>query len=99
MCVPKTLSHVTKNGCEKLNLLPRSWWCTSWYAVLFQKQRWNTFPGSQRPQWSSTPFTVQSEKKKMEARGDMPEARKASAPPSVSRRRPSAGWLYCAPNA
>ncbi|TVU11375.1 hypothetical protein EJB05_44959, partial [Eragrostis curvula] len=51
------------NGWEKLYNPPRIWWCKSWYAVLFQKNRWNKFHGSIRPQWSSMAFTVQKEKK------------------------------------
>lgn len=70
MYVPNTLSQVMKKGCEKLNLVPRSWWCTLWDTVLFQKKRWNRFHGSITPQWSSTAFMVPMQKKKVETRGD-----------------------------
>jgi len=40
---------------------------------------------------------VAKEKKKMAVLGDIPEKRKDKAPPIVSKRRPSSGWLYRAP--
>ena len=55
--------------------------------------------GQPEPTVSSTVLMVAKEKKKMEARGDMPERRKDNAPPIVSRSSPSSGWLYRAPNA
>jgi hypothetical protein len=36
---------------------------------------------------------VVKEKKNMDVRGVMPEARNESAPPIVSKIRPSRGWL------
>uniref|UniRef100_A0A0A9E714 Uncharacterized protein n=1 Tax=Arundo donax TaxID=35708 RepID=A0A0A9E714_ARUDO len=51
------------------------------------------FPGSHRPQWSSTVLIVANEKKNMPVLGVMPEMRNESAPPMVSRMSPSRGWL------
>jgi hypothetical protein len=42
---------------------------------------------------------VAKEKKKIEARGDIPERRKDNVPPTVSKISPSKGWLYRAPKA
>jgi hypothetical protein len=43
-------------------------------------------------------LTVQSEKKKLEALGDMPDTRKAAVPPMVSVTKLSRGCPYKAPN-